>query len=164
MPPIIGIDPGLDGGIAYIHGQVIFTHAMPTIGTGHRALNLPEIMEIFLDATVFCKREDLLVVIERQQSMPKQGIASTFTIGQNYGVLLGLVHGLGFSYSVVQPKQWQSWIFKGLDRKLDTKSLSLQYCQRRWPSKDWRRTERCTKAHDGITDAACIACYGETLR
>lgn len=41
-----------------------------------------------------------------------------------------------------------------------SKAASALVAQRLWPGVDWRASARCSKPHDGLTDAACIAEWG----
>ena len=53
-------------------------------------------------------------------------------------------------------------------KKMDTSSIpisskegkgSVAFCAKQWPDEDWRKSDRCRNAHDGLTDAAGIAEY-----
>ena len=48
-------------------------------------------------------------------------------------------------------------MFKGMNTK--DKKASIKWCQRRYPKEEFRASERCTKLHDGLTDATCLAIY-----
>ena len=157
MDRIVGIDPGLDGGLCLLERArnwepLMIT--MPTLGSGKRELNLGAIIE-------WLKRgRPEFVVIEAQQSMPKQGVASTFTIGKNYGLLLGACNALGFPLQVVRPQQWQKVMLQGAPQRIGTKSAAAIVAQRLWPTLNFKATPKCKNAHDGIVDAALIAEYG----
>ena len=70
--------------------------------------------------------EPEMVFIEQQQAMPRQGVASTFKTGFGYGVYIGILHALGYSYTVVIPRKWKSdWAVpsdKDLARQRATRS------------------------------------------
>src|SRR6185312_5022879 len=102
------------------------------------------------------------VLIEKAQSMPEQGVASMFTIGMGYGLIRGILAGLEFRYELVHPRTWQTKLFRDLP-KSDTKAMSVIVAGRLWPAQDWRASERCKVAHNGLTDAALIAEYGRRL-
>ena len=40
---------------------------------------------------------------------------------------------------------------------------SIKYCQRKYPNESFKATERCSKAHDGLTDALGLAIYGHRI-
>jgi len=73
---ILGIDPGLSGGIAILNGDLPDVLPMPVIdaanGKGH-ALDTQRIGTLVRIVANHGGR----AVIERQQAMPKQGITST---------------------------------------------------------------------------------------
>lgn len=153
---VVGIDNGLDGGLVALDGlRVIGRLTMPTIDlpSGKRDYDIPTIvmaLESWMPGRVF---------LERAQAMPGQGVTSMFSIGKGFGIQLGILSALKIPFSVVQPKAWQKMMFSELP-KMDTKEASRIVCLRRWPDVDWRASPRCRIAHDGLTDAACIAEYG----
>jgi hypothetical protein len=80
----IGIDPGLDGGIACI-GETNsgFSFRMPTIKIGtKRMVNTQGVRDIIVD----CGPVDL-VMVEKVGVMPRQGIVSAFSFGEGCGVI-----------------------------------------------------------------------------
>ena len=93
----VGIDPGKSGAIA-----VLFDDGEP-----------PAIQK--LDATPqdlidFLRGYDTVnmrAMLELVHAMPKQGVTSTFTFGQNYGLLKGILAALQISYRLVTPQVWQ---------------------------------------------------------
>lgn len=157
---IIGIDPGLSGGIAWIQGgQLLSAVRIPTVQAGKKTLlDESEIRALLKDWV-----GESYVYIEQVSAMPKQGVASMFTFGTGWGFLRGVVVGLGIGYSMVRPQAWQKEILAGVAGK-DSKGAAYLYASRRWPSFKWLATDRSKKPHDGMIDAACIAAYGERER
>lgn len=154
---IVGVDNGLDGGITIIkNGTLLSSLPMPTINTvkSKREYDLTKIKNFLAGADH--------VFVEQAQAMPGQGVSSMFTIGKNYGLMLGILSGMGYPVTVVAPQTWQKQLFSGFP-KANTKSVSVMVCQRLWPNADWRASERCKVAHDGMTDSACIAEYGRRI-
>lgn len=109
MKVFIGIDPGNStGGLAYIHGEKVITAAI-------NKLTEKEIFE-FLENAVYEKTSVLpgkekrlcFALIEKVHAMPKQGVSSSFSFGQNYGALKMALTALGIPYEEVQPKKWQA--------------------------------------------------------
>ena len=91
--------------------------------------------------------------------MPKQGVSSTFKTGRGFGQLEGLLSGMGVSYTLVKPREWQGVMFSGLP-KCDTKELSFMVCKRLFPGIDLRKNDNCRIDHDGIADSLMIAEFG----
>jgi hypothetical protein len=166
---IVGIDPGVSGGIAALDERchLKFKTAMPVMtvekqsktkagnkrkGTEYRAELIAQIIKQLNPDRVF---------IEKQQAMPKQGAVSMFTLGTGYGLLRGICVGLGVSTHLVRPTVWQKDILNAA--RGDTKNKSILFCTTTWPSLDFRENDRCRVDHDGICDAVCIAEYGRRL-
>jgi hypothetical protein len=153
---VLGIDNGLKGAMALVEGltmkECVVTPTL-TVKASKREYNAIEIIKI-----IERMRPDH-VFLEKAQSMPRQGVASMFSIGQGYGLFRGILAALKVPHTLVHPKTWQKVMFQDLS-KSDTKAMSLIVCMRLWPSHSWLASPRCRKPHDGLTDAALIAEYG----
>ena len=103
-----------------------------------------------------------MVILEKQQAMPGQGRVSMFRIGLGYGMWQGLLCALGLPYTLAHPKTWQKVMLSDVN-KTDTKQAALLVAQRLYPDADFRATERCKKAHEGIVDALMMAEYGRRI-
>lgn len=158
----IGIDPGLDGGVAVLGPNHQSVHKTPVIGGRDYDIQemtklLNSIMNIAnVPMNMFC-------IIENQISMPGQGLTSTLQTGKGFGIWLGLLAGLGIPYQIIGAKQWQSKLFTGVKSKLDTKEKSEIIAKRLFPGVDFRKSERARVANDGLTDAILMAEYGKRL-
>lgn len=103
----IGIDPGKDGAIAAIlPGSILFID-MPTLFTGVGQKRDYDVHELAAALTRLGPAGSLHVMIERQQSMPGQGVATSFQIGLGYGTLLGVLGALRIPFSTVRPTNWK---------------------------------------------------------
>lgn len=99
----IGIDPGVNGGIAAVTaiGSVVTAIKMPeTERELYRFLNGLRPSEIVVDRT---RR----AVIEKAQPMPNQGVVSVFTYGRGYGALLMGLTAAGIPFDQVIAPVWQ---------------------------------------------------------
>lgn len=152
----LGIDPGLDGGMAFINASGLTLHKTPVIGG--RDYDVQAMKDLLVWAQGL--GEEMFATIENQIAMPGQGLSSTLQTGKGYGIWLGLLAGLEIPFQVVHAKSWQTKLFSGTSTKLDTKARSEIVAKRLFPRADFRRSERATKASDGLTDAACIAEFG----
>lgn len=149
----VGIDPGLDGAIAIMAcGSCINVHTMPTISgpKGGREVDGHKLWLILRGWPID------LCAIERVHAMPKQGVTSTFTFGVGYGKVLAVLEILGVPRVRVLPQIWQKRVLHGHG---DTKNAAISYCLGRFPSVSLLKTSKCTKPHDGIADALCLAEY-----
>jgi crossover junction endodeoxyribonuclease RuvC len=150
---VFGIDPGLSGGLAVVAAVSGISHVkkMPTLPSGSkskRVLDENAIKEWF-GRSVSCQ-----AVIERASAMPKQGVSSVFTFGTGWGLIRGILVGLGIPYTVVNPKEWQKEMLQGVP-KSDTKAASLIVAKRLFP----QLAEQIGK-HHGMSDALLIAEWG----
>lgn len=154
MKKFIGCDPGLKGGIAILQNNKVELYPMPTIGD--KDYDIQAITYIFGQ-----HKDSDLVCVERQQSMPGQGLSSTFKTGQGFGILLGVLSALGLRYDVVPPQRWQRVLFAGMPLKQDTKYSSEIVAKRLFPHANFKRSDRSRVDADGLTDAACIAEFAQ---
>ena len=154
MTRIIGIDPGLDGGLAALDGEGLELQVMPVVAAGRRR----EIDEQALVDWLLAHRP-AHVFIERVQAMPRQGVVSMFSFGAGWGLVRGICAGLGLSYELVRPQEWQKTMLAG-----QPKGSEYLVASRLWPSAEWRASERAQKPHDGLVDAALIAEHGRRRR
>lgn len=163
---IVGIDNGLDGGLVLIDSSLASTPELQYHGLAVAVT--PTVIvrgsKREYDANAIVERLKLWkpnhVYLEKAQAMPGQGVTSMFSIGQGYGLYRGILSALKIPYTLVHPKTWQKDMFRD-QPKTDTKAMSFIVCSRIWPSVSWLATPRCKKPHDGLTDAALIAAYGQ---
>ena len=83
--------------------------------------------------------------------MPKQGVSSTFTFGQNFGQWEGIIAAMSLPCLQPTPQDWQ----KGLVRKSDSedpKARALIAARRLFPDVDLSR-----KKDHGRADALLLA-------
>ena len=102
-----------------------------------------------------------MAVVEQVHSMPHQGVASTFTFGTNYGMLLGALEALGVPYVTVTPGKWQKAICEAVDKADNTKLMHYNAARRLLPNMDFRRSERCKTFDDNKVDATLICLYAQ---
>ena len=137
----IGIDPGKTGAAALIHRDGCVVADWPGCPAGAADLLTSWRFDYEID----------LVALERVHAMPKQGVASTFSFGQNFGQWQGVLAALAFPYLQPLPQEWQ----KGLVTKsdgADSKARSLAVARRLFPDVDLSR-----KKDHGRADALLLA-------
>jgi crossover junction endodeoxyribonuclease RuvC len=149
---ILGIDPGLSGGLALLTAtDPLLAAPMPVVTlSGKGEVNLAALAGILDDW------QPTLAWVEQQQAMPRQGVASSFRTGQNYGILLGFLAGRLLPVSIVRPAVWK----KAMGVPAD-KTAAVAIATRTFPASShlWNR-----KRDDGIAEAALIAAYGMSQR
>jgi hypothetical protein len=105
------------------------------------------------------------VWIERQQAMGfkrrgrTQGVSTSFSVGEGFGLWKGLLAGLQIPFEIVGPRTWQTALFADVPGA-DSKVKAALLAQRLHPTVDWRRTPRCKDPHEGLCDAFGIAEWG----
>ena len=96
-------------------------------------------------------------VIEKVGAMPGQGVSSMFRFGLATGGAHAVVQALKIPYELVTPQRWKKAMLPDMDRS--SKDVTGVYLKRRFPTHDFRASERARKPHDGICDAVCMALY-----
>jgi crossover junction endodeoxyribonuclease RuvC len=144
----VGIDPGKLGGLSRRWDDQATTHPMPLAG-GEIDLAWIRSWLLSIPPTV--------VVIEKAQAMPGQGVTSMFNYGKSFGSLIGLCSALEFRVELVTPQAWKKVVLAGTDKD---KGAAISYCKRAFPQVSLLPTPRCSKPADGMADALCIAEFG----
>ena len=165
----IGIDPGKDGFVSVLEDGE-YSHSWPTpmrtLDNGKTAYSVWAMKALLSPYSQDWERyndpDKPLVILEKQQSFHKQGVVSTFSTGQGYGLWEGILVGLGMRYEIVTAKAWQKDITKDVPGD-DPKARSILACSRLFSDVDLRRTPRCTTPHDGKADSILIAWYGHNF-
>lgn len=155
----VGVDPGLQGGIAALDaaGRVAATWPMPVAGGEVHAAGLTDLLR---SLRCIDSHQDIAhVYLEKVGAMPKQGVASTFKFGTGWGMVRGVCAALGASVVLVPSTIWKKRVLLGLPHD---KAGAVQFCASRWPTADLV-LPGCRVPHDGIADALCLAEYGRLL-
>lgn len=155
MKTIIGIDPGLKGGMVRLVGepsstqlkfqsaafklvQSIYTRSGKEIDWSHVSDTLSEWLEVDTD-----------VFVERVHAMPGQGVSSSFSFGVNYGGLIALCQALRVrAIYRVEPRVWKAQY--GLTKQ--DKKASIALAQKLFKTEELKT--------DGLAEAALIAGFG----
>jgi len=174
---IIACDSGLDGAICVLkNGEIKEIHQMPTFETKtskkSKTTKKP-IMKRNVDGAglvrIIAAYPDAEVFIENVHSLHKVSAASNFSMGQGFGILCGIVRGLGLDYYLVRPKMWQEAVWIESDKvyeenelrmKVNTKKTSLNAAIRH-VNKGVFIPKGCRVPKDGMFDSFLIAKYGE---
>lgn len=160
---IIGIDPGLSGGLAILSsvGPPMVTK-MPIKEIS--GMKRPSPFDINHWITSYSMPFKRMIFIEK--SLPivgsKRGMQQIQTTEQNYGFLLGVLSQLN-DINEINVKDWQKEMLGDMPRCMTTKEASIAKCQEMYNPSLLLPTSRSTKPHDGIADALMIATYGQRL-
>ena len=156
---IIGIDPGLSGGIAILDDKkVIELFDMPVMPDGKknkRQLNSALLVKLIKDNIK--NLEDTVMVVEQVNAMPGQGVTSMFNFGQTFGAIKGICAAIGLPIFFVRPAKWKKY-FELINSSKDssrTKAIEM------YPS----ISEQLSKKKDvNKSDAILIARYYSETR
>lgn len=126
MKMILGVDPGMTGALALADVET---------GDLHSVIDMPTI-ENRVDGVairMWLNKFDIdYAVIEKVHSMPQQGVASTFKFGAAYGLVLGVVEGLGIPVTLVSPSKWKKDLEVGSDKEI-ARAAALE----EWPTSNF---------------------------
>lgn len=154
MRTYIGIDPGSKGFIT-VHSE-----------DGYKFVSIEENTPLELGrelAQIRDRYPDALAVMEEVHAIYGSSAKGTFSFGEIFGLLQGLLIATRIPYHLVQPKEWQKEIWVNADKvyksgaKVDTKATSLNAAQRLFPDIDLRRTPACRKVDDNKVDSLLLA-------
>ena len=105
---IIGIDPGLSGGIAILDDLKVFDFFdMPIMSEGKKnknQLNSAQLVNIIKKHIV---SGNTFVIVEQVSAMPGQGVTSMFNFGQTFGSIKGICAALNLPIFYVRPAKWK---------------------------------------------------------
>lgn len=158
---VIGIDPGLKGGIAFLSWEELIVHPTPVYAINfvkngkkktRNEMDLDKVRELMalFDGVSY---QIEYAYLEHVNAMPGQGVTSMFRFGQNLGQWQGLLAGFGIRTELVRPQTWKASL--GLTR---SKTTSLEMARELWPENAEESFR--LKKHDGMAEAALIAKYG----
>ena len=157
---VLGIDPGLDGGLAFLtqEGQ-LKVYRMPTrpkimaSGKKRREIDEDRLATIIrLEAPSVAWVEDVHAIGGKASGRRADGVVGAFAFGEGKGILKGVLGALGVLRRYVTPSVWKDRM-----RLSSDKDLSIARAQRLFP------TLRAELKHDGCAEAALLAVYGLTL-
>ena len=141
---IIGVDPGANGGIAWITDGKACVEKMPD--------TLQDLWELIRDITNHPRSSldgrKYKAYIEQVSSSPQMGVVSAFSFGRGYGNLEMALTAAGVPFERVRPQVWQKAL--GCMTKGD-KNVSKRKAQELFPDR---------KVTHATADALLIAYYG----
>lgn len=158
----IGIDPGSLGFISVDKGDGIRDFCSLKD-------NNPADVSLFLKNVKTLSEGNCVCCMEEIHAVFGSSAKATFSFGECFGMLQGILVALGIPFHLVSPKIWQKeiWItqdkvFKSKNGKksVDNKPTSINAARRLFPDIDFRRTDKCKNVDDNKCDATLICEYG----
>jgi hypothetical protein len=157
---ILGVDPGLNGGLALRSANGLIIEPMPTFTMKSGKKTKTVLDTAALIRWLKAHAESIqLAVIETPGYRPGQSVQSGATVGTNFGILQGALLTLGIPVELVTPQTWMKAMHSGIP-DADSKSRSLMAVSRLFPEIDFRESPKHKRIHDGMAEACLIAEYG----
>jgi crossover junction endodeoxyribonuclease RuvC len=115
----VGIDPGITGALGAIdsHGEFIAVVDLPVMANGkgtskvETQINPEALLKILvgLEDLLPERRDAVVVGLERIASMPGQGVASMFSMGDSFGICRAVVACWGMRLELITPQVWKKY-------------------------------------------------------
>lgn len=153
----IGFDPGKKGYACVYEASTGSYEHYPVFDSKRLNPQLIGVLRIIAENY----KSKAIAVVEQVHSMPHQGMASTFSFGTNYGMLLGMLETLGVPYITCTPGKWQKTMWESCDKAANSKLTSYNAARRLLPEMDFRRSERCKTFDDNLVDSTLICLYAQ---
>lgn len=166
---VIGCDPGSKGFLASVRPDGIIDFC-PIKDSRITDLN----NWIFKQINTASNYEwDVIAVVEEVHAIFGSSAKATFSFGEVFGMIKGLIYGNMISLHLVPPKVWQKEIWVNSDmvyeykkredgttrRAVDTKKTSMNAAARLFPHVDFRKNAKCKNIDDNKVDCLLIAEY-----
>jgi hypothetical protein len=154
---VIGIDPGLQGGVAIycVSEKTMVACPMPVYAG---RVDLDALKDVMAEMAA-------IVYIEEQWARFPDSRTGAMTMGRMYEPLFIACEDLNLPYELVTPSVWQDVLFVDYDLDEygpyndDNKIVAIDHVSYHWPSVDLHPGMQ-RGPHDGICDSVCIAEYG----
>lgn len=169
----VGIDPGSKGFISVIYPD-----------NSKDFVSIADNNELSLSRELRKIKErsnnNVVACMEEIHAIFGSSAKATFSFGQIFGILKGILITLEMPYHLVQPKEWQKEIWINSDmvvsfettkrngkeikhKKVNTKLTSFNASRRLFPNIDFRKSDRCKNLDDNKSDSLLIAEYARRM-
>jgi hypothetical protein len=159
----VGIDNGLDGGVALVSddGKVLLATVTPTFSNGKKRKLCSHMLNALMDSFRGGSDEELTVVVETPAG--SKSVSAATSMADSFARIETVLIIGGYRRHFITARTWQKefWTVPKMakDQKFDTKAAALLAANRLWPDANWLASPKCKKPHDGMVDAALIAEY-----
>jgi len=157
----LGIDPGLTGALAVIYSELntVFVYDTPvlTVVKNKKVRHEMDIIQTVNMVRVAIGTESLrcCAAIERVNSMPDQGVASSFSFGKGFGIWLGILGALRIPFDLIHPVRWKKVMMDGMGKEKDSSRVRAKEL--------FPHVDLSLKKHHGRADALLLAEYRKRL-
>jgi crossover junction endodeoxyribonuclease RuvC len=152
----IGIDPGLGGAVGILDENLVQVFDTPTVLVeGEKTKHKYMVGAMALLLKPYAGRRDVLAVLENVHSMPKQGVASSFSFGEGKGMWEGILGAFEIPFDLISPQRWKKEIMADQGKEKDAARFKAMQL---FPS---IAAQLKLKKHDGRAEALLMAAYGK---
>jgi crossover junction endodeoxyribonuclease RuvC len=150
-PIILGIDPGVSGALALLVNGEVHVIDMPVVEVrGKRLIDATAVRRAIMEGFQYLPN---MIVLEHVQGVQGSGATSAFSFGRGFGIVEGVVAGLGLPLTLVRPTIWTKAL--GVSRDKGQHRLTAS---RLWP----RQSQLFARVKDdGRADASLLAHWYE---
>jgi hypothetical protein len=159
---VVGIDPGLTGGVAAYDGTTLFTYELkPVKAKTGRGRQLPW-PDVALDYECMFGGIEHVYIEEVGAMGSMEGASSVFKFGYVAGCLAGIVYANGAVPVMVRPQTWKGFFgLVGVGKsKKEKKDKAIAKAVELFPDNEKDFFGPRGGGKDGVAEAALIAWYG----
>lgn len=108
---VLGVDIGINGGIALLDGDDASVWPMPTVehevnGKTKRKVDAVKLARM-VHELVNEKPREARAFVEHAHATPQMGVSSAFGFGESFGLVRGVLACLGVPMRLVSPQEWK---------------------------------------------------------
>ena len=118
----VGIDPGQSGCACLLTDSQVHFHSFKS--ADRAAFKIES----------WAAEYQISVIIEKVHSMPKQGVASTFKFGVNFGIWQGILAALNIKFQMVTPQKWKKAMLGKPMKDEDKKRKAISFARQIIPA------------------------------
>lgn len=151
---VVGVDVGLGGAFGVLNHDSTFCmlEDLPVVARGRGRVKRELDGNGLANLLRPIARDIRLCCVEAPTAMPRQGSASTFSLGHSLGVVCGVIEGLGIPLVTVSPSAWKRRMNLSADKELCRATASRLFPQ----------AELHLKKHADRAEALLLARYALT--
>ena len=144
------------------NGKLMQSSIMPTVPNGKgRKIDLHTLAATIKEIS---RHPDQYTFIVENPGAHAPSAAGLRSMTYSFAAVETLLAAHQLKYHVVLSQKWQKvfWSKPKMPKgqKFNTKAAALNIVNQIFPGEKWLKSDRCTKPHDGMIDAALLAEYG----
>jgi hypothetical protein len=153
---VIGIDPGKSGAVCLLEIDTQQTYFLDWPKDDDEQVVCEQLAEWKMTYDIVLVALEKVASMRKGEQGPKQGVASAFTFGQNYGTWRGFLVALTLPFTNPRPKAWQKGLVV-ISKGQNPKDATFTVARQRFPTAELKGPRGGVKF--GRTDACVIALH-----